>query len=859
MSDRFYDHTKVEETWQAFWESQQLFQQSERQGKPVNDPLYLLFAFAYPSGSGLHVGHVESKTALDIMARYYRMNGRDVFFPVGWDAFGLPAENYAVKTGIPPAKTTKDAITTFRRQIKRLGISYDWANELATNHPEYYRWTQWLFIQLYNKGLAYQGTGMVNWCPDCQTVLANEQVVEGACERCGAEVTQKNMKQWFFKITQYRDELISGLDEVDWPSATKQQQLNWIGKSEGAFVSFALADVSGKPTESSIKCFTTRIDTIFGVTFVVISPEKFEEMGLTEQLNSEKRAEVAEYVKQAHKKTEEERKIGVKDKSGVATGLSVLNPVNGKQVPLLVADYVLAGVGTGAVMGVPAHDERDFAFATKNGLEVIPVIAPIGQPEAARAEACFAEYGELVNSSSYDGLTSQAAKTKIVQDFAEVMEETTTYKLRDWLISRQRYWGAPIPVIYDPAGAPHVIEDAELPWTLPTDVDFKPTGESPLVSSQEFQARTEEYAAAHFAELIAKNSWDATGKGWRPEYDTMDTFVDSSWYYLRYVDSRNSDAFASPEQLKKWLPVDFYMIGPEHIVLHLLYSRFFTKFLRDEGYLEFGEPFLKMRHQGMIMGPDGKKMSKSKGNVINPDEIIEKFGADTLRMYEMFMGPIEADKPWDVRAVVGTYKFLQRVHTRVSEQLAALAGANASNQAEQSTPTSDKTVQRKLHQTIRKLTEDIPNLKFNTAIAAMMEFMNSWEQSKTEASLSRSEILAFVTALAPLAPFLAEELWQQAHQAGESQSIALKTAESVHLQSWPTWNPELAREDSITLAVQVNGKLRAELEISHELVAAESEVVAQAEQLPAVQKFLAGKELVKTIYVPGRVVSFVVR
>jgi leucyl-tRNA synthetase len=870
MSNTLYDHSAVEEKWQAFWESQQLFQQSEHRGEPVKNPLYLLFAFAYPSGSGLHVGHVESKTALDIMARYYRMNGRDVFFPVGWDAFGLPAENYAVKTGIPPAKTTKDAITTFRRQIKRLGISYDWANELATNHPEYYRWTQWLFIQLYNKGLAYQGTGMVNWCPSCQTVLANEQVVEGACERCGAEVTQKNMRQWFFKITEYRDELISGLDEVDWPVATKQQQLNWIGKSEGAFVSFDLTTSSGKPSDSQIKCFTTRIDTIFGVTFVVISPEKFEAMGLAQQLSAEKRSEVDEYIQKAHKKTEEERKIGTKDKSGVATGLTVINPVNGKLVPLLVADYVLAGVGTGAVMGVPAHDERDFAFAVKHGLEVIPVIAPVGQPEVARAEACFSDYGELVNSSSYDGLTSQAAKTKIVQDYAEVMEETTIYKLRDWLISRQRYWGAPIPVIYDPAGTPHVVDDASLPWTLPTDVDFKPTGESPLVSSKEFQVRTEKYAATHFEDLIKKNGWDKAGAGWRPEYDTMDTFVDSSWYYLRYVDSRNSDQFASSEQLKKWLPVDFYMIGPEHIVLHLLYSRFFTKFLRDEGYFEFGEPFLKMRHQGMIMGPDGKKMSKSKGNVINPDEIIEKFGADTLRMYEMFMGPIEADKPWDVRAVIGTYKFLQRVHARVSTQLAVQVGA----QEDQGAISSDKSVQRKLHQTICKLTEDIPNLKFNTAIAAMMEFMNVWEQSKAEVSLSREEILGFVTALAPLAPFLAEELWQQAHQTEQNQSIAVgkksevgdelstqqpTVTQSVHLQAWPAWNPDLAREEMITLAVQVNGKLRAELGIPHEVVAEEESIVSQAKSLPAVQKFLEGKEFVKAIYVPGRIVSLVVR
>ncbi len=843
MPHTLYDHTAVEEKWQAFWESQSLFQHSEARDRAVKDPLYLLFAFAYPSGSGLHVGHVESKTALDIMARYYRMNGRDVFFPVGWDAFGLPAENYAVKTGIPPAKTTKDAITTFRRQIKRLGISYDWANELATNHPEYYRWTQWLFIQLYNKGLAYQGTGMVNWCPSCQTVLANEQVVNGACERCSTEVIQKEMKQWFFKITEYRDELISGLDEVDWPAATKQQQLNWIGKSEGAFVSFALADGTGTALESQIKCFTTRIDTIFGVTFVVISPEKFEEMQLGSLLHPEKESQVSQYIAQSHKKTEEERKIGEKEKSGVSTGLQVVNPVNGKRVPLFVADYVLAGVGTGAVMGVPAHDERDAAFARKHQLEIISVIAPAGTPDNASAvaqESCFSDYGVLISSGSYSGLTSEQAQAKIVQDFSEVMELTTTYKLRDWLISRQRYWGAPIPVIYDPAGEPHVVDDASLPWTLPTDVDFKPTGESPLVSSKEFQARTESYAVAHFADLIKQNSWDKSGKGWRPEYDTMDTFVDSSWYYLRYVDSRNSETFASPEQLKKWLPVDFYMIGPEHIVLHLLYSRFFTKFLRDEGHLTFNEPFMKMRHQGMIMGPDGRKMSKSKGNVINPDEIIEKFGADTLRMYEMFMGPIEADKPWDVRAVVGTYKFLQRVAARVMAALDTVEHLDNAN--------SDKVVQRKLHQTLQKITEDIPNLKFNTAIAAMMEFMNSWDQSKAEAPMTKTEVLAFVIALAPFAPFLAEELW---HYTGQ-------TEQSVHIQTWPTWDPQLAQEDSVILAIQVNGKVRAELEVSQADLRDEATVTSRATEHPDIQKWLEGKELKKTIYVPGKIVSLVI-
>lgn len=1125
-----------EPRWLAKWESTDLFGgTADDQSVAEKKKRYLLFAFAYPSGTGLHVGHVESKTALDILARFYRMQGEAVFFPVGWDAFGLPAENYAIKTGIPPVETTQQAIDTFRRQIKRLAISYDWQSEIATCHPGYYRWTQWLFAQLYKKGLAYQGTGMVNWCPSCQTVLANEQVVEGACERCEASVEQKEMRQWFFRITKYQDELISGLDQVDWPEPTKQQQLHWIGRSEGVKIKFEVADTSstnrihdhnlvsdvamfeadfdsnvslelalqrvqhvshkwyfshlhqqkvyapllqdyvlvgrslwnhileksrkksealfrffalpkilpllssqgavvthsiGRDTKKNVEfwtlqgvvdqvivkvvirsvdyqpkqvysvtwkgemlevdeikrelspvlkqcqgmstlqlhrenystiladlsrmwqeyeskklaehdcakvveCFTTRVDTVFGVTFLAVSPEKLVDWGLLDKIPVKNRRVVNDYLAQVNKKTEEERRIGEKDKTGVDTGLRAINPVNQDEVPIYVADYVLAGYGTGAVMGVPAHDERDRLFAVKHGLPIRRVIdekeyqvidlsgekyqdqyyrhgvskknsdiklkiwgdkKQLTQVDSDYSdydwtpidEGATASYGILVNSGDFNGLSSEEALKKIPVAFPEAMVVTTNYKLRDWLISRQRYWGAPIPIIYDPDGLPHLIDDVSLPWTLPTDVDFKPTGESPLVSSVEFQQRTEEYAVSHFANLIEKKGWDKSGQGWRPEYDTMDTFVDSSWYYLRYGDARNEQEFASQAKIERWLPVDFYMIGPEHIVLHLLYSRFFTKFLRDEGYLNFDEPFLKMRHQGMILGPDGKKMSKSKGNVINPDDVIEKFGADTLRLYEMFMGPIEADKPWDVRAVSGVYRFLGRLHGLCMTSLEGIStGKGISGQSSHqdaihySTDQEQQSrvvVRKALHNMMKKVTSDIPQLKFNTAIAAMMSFVNVWEESGV--GVSGYDLRKLVRVMAPLAPFLAEELYQQLlivdekERAGGRASKAqllvsqkkgdkvVKTQvgrglQSVHQQVWPSWDEELLVESEIKIVVQVNGKLRGEVLVPAEMIDDKEEVIKLALEQQSIKKWI-DQEIIKTIYVVGKILNFVV-
>lgn len=870
MPQRDYNHLEIEEKWAKTWENQDLFINTDLDGFTPEEKEYLLFAFAYPSGSGLHVGHVESKTALDILARYKRMTGKQVFFPVGWDAFGLPAENYAIKTGIHPAQTTKDAINTFRRQIKRLGISYDWAVETATNHPGYYKWTQWIFLQLYKKGLAYQQEGRVNWCPSCQTVLANEQVVNGKCERCGTLVEQRDLKQWYFRISQYKDELISGLEQVDWPEPTKQQQLHWIGRKEGIEVVYPV-----EGTRETLRCFTTRPDTNFGATFIVLAPEHpFAKKVASGELQPEhgegKSQEAAAYLEAASHKTELTRQAEGRKKSGVFTGFYATNRLNGAKLPIWISDFVLSNFGTGAVVGVPGHDLRDFQFAQAMQLPVVRVVvgpdgddSPISSEEQVQEKA-----GTMINSDFLNGLEIQQAIAKMMEHLESKGwgKRVVSYKLRDWLISRQRYWGAPIPIVYDPQGQAHPVKEEHLPWLLPEDVDFKPTGESPLRSSKEFQERVERLY----------------GQGWTPEYDTMDTFVDSSWYFLRYLDARNEQVFARPERLERLLPVDLYLIGPEHIVLHLLYSRFFTKFLRDEGYLNFDEPFQKMRHQGMILGPNGKKMSKSKGNVINPDEVVQQYGADTLRVYEMFMGPLEADKPWDTRAVAGVYRFLHKFYRLATQEIAkyeaALSAANRNWQLVAAHPA----LQRKLQQSIRKVGQDIPDLKYNTAIAMLMELTNLWEKAKSNQAFvwQISELLDAIKILAPFAPFLTEELYEQLQMLSRQAKVAASTLDpqenesdltaeqflascrfrkSIHLDSWPLFDPALAQEEETQLAVQINGKVRAQLSWPTGQLEDKAAILEQAKSLAELQKWLQGKKLVKEIYVAGKLVSLVVQ
>ncbi len=809
-----YNHKEIEPKWQKRWEESGYGRTLET-GRP-EDRLYHLIMFPYPSAAGLHVGHVESYSAVDILTRFRRMQGKDVLFPIGWDAFGLPAENYAVKTGVHPAVTTQKAIENYTRQMKSLGLSFDWGREVSTADPAYYRWTQWLFLTLYKKGLAYRAKAPVNWCDGCQTVLANEQVVDGVCERCKTVVVQKELEQWFFRITQYADRLLAGLDTVDWPEKIKAMQRNWIGRSEGAEVVFA-----AESGDASVTVFTTRPDTLFGVSYVVLAPEH---VLVDTWTTLEHKDEVAAYRLQASKKSELERTQLEKDKAGVFTGSYVLHPLTGARVPVWVSDYVLVNYGTGAVMGVPAHDERDWIFAHKYSLPVTTVVQatvwtnpdPVAGAHAATVstsvEGCWTGPGTLVNSEEFDGLDSELGKQKIV-DALEAQGKgarKVNYHLRDWLVSRQRYWGAPIPMIWCEGCGVQPVPEADLPVRLPDDVDFKPTGKSPLVDSPSFHAVT----------------CPACGKAARRESDTMDTFVDSSWYYLRYCDAHNDVEFADREKLRAWCPVDLYVGGAEHAVMHLLYARFFAYALHDLGYVDFEEPFTALRNQGTILGPDGEKMSKSRGNVVNPDEVVEQYGADAIRCYEMFMGPLEDAKPWDTKGIVGVRRFMERANALVPKVGEA----------------ADMDVIKTVHKTVKKVTEDLSALKFNTAIAQMMTCVNAMTEREV---VPRIAFETFVKILAPFSPHLAEEMWE-----------ALGHDHSVFEEPWPKFDPTLVVDDTIEMPVQVNGKLRAALQVAKTISEDEIKTLALADA--NVAKFLEGKEIKKIIFVPGRLINFVV-
>ena len=795
-----YEPNDIEKKWQARWEADKAFAASE---DPSRKKAYILDMFPYPSSNGLHVGHPIGYIATDIVSRKRRMDGFDVLHPMGWDAFGLPAENYAIKIGGHPHDITQKSVDNYIRQLRLIGLSYDWDREINTSLPSYYKWTQWMFLVLYKNGLAYKRLAPVNWCEFDHTVLANEQVVDGKCERCKNPVIQKNLSQWFFKITDFADRLLEGLDRVDWPEKIKTMQRNWIGRSEGAEIDFRGMTADEK-TEFSLPVFTTRPDTLMGVVAVVVAPEH----PLVDRITAEgERGAVAAYVEAARKKTELERGAQ-EEKTGAFTGAYVRHPLTDADVPVYVADYVLMNYGTGAVMMVPAHDERDFAFAKKYDLPIKWVIAPPAGVEHDPAKA-YTEPGLLVNSGEFDGLTSENAKRDITDalEAAGKGRRQINYHLRDWLVSRQRYWGAPIPVVYCNEHGEQPVSEDQLPVTLPDDVDFRPTGESPLARSKAF----------HDAKC------PKCGKSARREVDTMDTFVDSSWYFLRYADPKNDAAFAAKDKIDRWCPVDLYVGGAEHAVLHLLYARFFTKVLYDAGYLKFDEPFSKLKNQGLILGEDGEKMSKSRGNVVNPDEVIAEHGADAFRLYEMFMGDFEHVKPWSTSGIIGQRRFLERVWK--------LQIGDAETQAD---------VRSLLHKTIKKVTEDIEAFKFNTAISAMMIFVNACEG----VALSRPDYESFLQILSPFAPHMTEELWE-----------ALGHKVLIARSPWPTYDPALTVDAEVEIALQVTGKVKDRVKIAADAEDAEYERVAL--QNEKVKAALEGRTVKQVIVVKKRLVNVV--
>ena len=807
-----YDHHAIEAKWQAYWESHRTFRAVEDATKPK---FYCLDMFPYPSGSGLHVGHLEGYTATDIVSRYKRMKGFNVLHPMGWDAFGLPAEQYAVKTGIHPAITTAQNIATFKRQMKAVGLSYDWDREFSTTDPDYYRWTQWIFLQLFRRGLAYVAEVPVNWCPALGTVLANEEIVDGKSEVGGFDVIRKPMRQWVLKITAYADRLLDDLSLVQWPASTLEMQKNWIGRSIGAEVEFGLAELHG-----TIRVFTTRPDTLFGATYMVLAPEH----PLVDVVTTpERRQAVEAYRQAAARKSDLQRQELEKDKTGVFTGGYAVNPVNGERLPIWIADYVLMGYGTGAIMAVPAHDARDWAFAKTYSMPIREVIAGGDIDKEAFLET---EQGKVVNSTtpdgrfSIDGLAPLDAIPKITSWLESIGKgrKTINYKLRDWLFARQRYWGEPFPIIWAD-GAPTSLPEEQLPLTLPETTNFTPSGngESPLANLDAWLQTTD----------------PATGKPARRETNTMPQWAGSCWYYLRFIDPKNTRQLVDPSKERYWMPVDLYIGGSEHAVLHLLYSRFWHKVLYDIGVVTTPEPFKKLVHQGIVLGEDNQKMSKSRGNVVNPDEMIDRFGADAVRLYEMFMGPLEAMKPWSTRGVEGVTRFLERVWRLIVNEDGRLSGAIMS-----STPTLEQ--QRLLHQTVKKVTEDIEHLRFNTAISQMMIFTN--DMTKLD-QRPRSVIEPFVLLLSPFAPHMAEELWS-----------LLGHQPSISQQSWPNFDPALTVSDRLTIPVQVNGKLRGRIEVSVDVGLQEVEALARHEA----EEWLQGKEPKKVVYVEKKLINFVV-
>ena len=847
-----YPFESIEPKWQKYWDDNKTFKTVEDANVPKEKRRYVLDMFPYPSAQGLHVGHPEGYTATDIYCRYLRMNGFNVLHPMGYDAFGLPAENYAIKTGTHPKVTTFANIEHFTKQIKALGFSYDWDREIKTCTPDYYKWTQWIFLQLYKKGLAYESNTPINWCPSCQTGLANEEVKEGKCDRCGSQVTHKTIRQWVLKITAYADRLLEDLDQLDWPESVKLMQRNWIGRSTGAEVNFTVADNDGKATDQKLTVYTTRCDTLFGATYMVVSPEH----PLVEKLTTPEQKEAVEaYVDAAAKKSDLERTDLAKDKTGVFSGSYAINPVNGKLIPIWIADYVLISYGTGAIMAVPAHDDRDWEFAKKFNLPIIEVL----KSEVDVQEQAWTEDGIHVNSEFLDGLNKKDAIEKMLAWLAEnnCGKAAVNYKLRDWIFSRQRYWGEPIPLIHCPdCGTVEVPED-QLPLELPEVKSYQPTGtgESPLAGI---------------------DSWvnckcPKCGKDARRETNTMPQWAGSCWYYLRYIDPNNEKAFANSEKVNYWMPVDLYVGGAEHAVLHLLYARFWHKVLYDIGVVNTTEPFQRLVNQGMITSfafqrknktlvpvdeveqrDDGNyyekatgeqleqiiaKMSKSLKNVVNPDEEIKSYGADSVRMYEMFMGPLTMSKPWNTQGIIGIHRFLEKVWA-ISEK--PLNDIDITGKLEDESLIN---LRKTFAQTIKKVTKDTDTLNFNTAISQMMIFVN--ELSKQE-SIPRAMWSDFVKVISPYAPHLGEELWEK-----------LGNKNTIAYESWPTINEDFLKDDAKTIVVMVNGKLRGKFQAAPG--ADDNTLIEAAKTAEGVEKFLEGKTIVKSVVVKDKLVNFVVK
>jgi len=818
-----YNPKKIEPKWQKRWEKIELYKAKDFDKKPKQ---YILIEFPYLSGDGLHVGHVRSYSALDVVARKKRMEGYNVLYPIGWDAFGLPTENYAIKTGIHPIEITKNNIKLFKRQLKSLGLSFDWSREINTSNPKYYKWTQWIFLKLFEKGLAYQAKIPINWCPKCKIGLANEEVVSGKCERCGAEVERREQKQWMLKITAYADRLLGDLEKVDYLEKVKAQQINWIGRSEGVTIKFKL-----EKSDDYIEVFTTRLDTLFGVTALILAPEHEVIQSLESRIQNLE--EVKKYIRASKKKSELERTNLEKKKTGIPLkGVYAINPANNEKIPIWIGDYVIASYGGGAVMVVPAHDKRDYEFAKKYGLEIREVVSG-----GDISKEAYVDYGVLVNSGQFNGLKSEEAIKKMVDWLVKkkLGKKAINYKLRDWVFSRQHYWGEPIPIIHCPKCGTVMVPEKDLPAELPYVKEYKPTetGESPL---------------AVIKNWVNVKCPKCKGPAKR-ETDTMPNWAGSNWYFLRYCDPHNDEKLAGYKKLKYWMPIDLYNGGMEHTTLHLLYSRFIHKFLYDIKAVPTSEPYAKRRSHGMILAPDGRKMSKSFGNVISPDDVIEGYGADSLRLYEMFMGPFDQAINWNTKGLEGCYRFLKKVWVLFGDEKKINPSTDSINSLQAGSGRTSKELVQKLYYTIKKVSNDLENMKFNTAIAAMMEFVNLWAghgRAKQEKNnvLSKKDAEKFLKVLSVFTPHICEELWQK-----------LGHKSSIFKERWPEYDEKLIKKETFEMVIQVNGKVRDKLEIDSNI--SEEEVKKLALERERIKKWIENKKIKKLIFIKGKLMNIV--